>query len=51
MKRHGYVTVMLLIVLVILALFGMAQCDVAYSTSRASTECKMPIPMLVKKLQ
>ena len=51
MKRHGYVMVLLLIVLVIIALFGLVQCDVFYAISRASVENPTAVPLLVKNLQ
>jgi len=49
MKRHGYVMVLLLVVLVIIALFGLVQCDVFYAV--ASAENPNAISLLVKNLQ
>ena len=51
MNQHGYVTVILLVVLVIFALFALAQCDVSYTTSRASAELPTAVPSLLKNLK
>ena len=51
MKQRGYAMVLLLIVLVIIALFGLVQCDVSYAITRAPAENPTAVHLLVKNLQ